>query len=195
MILKFKKGFKGDYNTLPQRKVEGAVQFKEPDNLSTFSLIMNAVALMLFVGLIIPAFVIAGGFMEFINNYPLHIFPVFAAFLLIIPIHEILHASCFRGEVEFYTCLRKGMCFVVGTESMSKARFVFMSLLPNIVFGFIPYILFLIFPSQLWLCVLGAMAVSSGAGDYINVFNALTQMPKGSKCFMSGMHSYWYMDD
>ena len=26
-----------------------------------------------------------------------------------------------------------------------------------------------------------------------NIYHAITQMPKGSLTFMSGMHSYWYM--
>ncbi len=109
------------------------------------------------------------------------------------PIHEVLHALCFKEEVEFYTYLRKGLMFVVGTESMSKARFIFMSMFPNIVFGFIPYILFFIFPSQFWLGIWGALCISAGVGDYINVFNAITQMPKGSLCYMNGNRSYWYI--
>ena len=41
----------------------------------------------------------------------------------------------------------------------------------------------------------GAIAIGSGAGDYINIYNALRQVPKGGLCYMSGMHSYWYMPD
>ena len=83
--------------------------------------------------------------------------------------------------------------FVHGIEDMSKARFVFMSLLPNIIFGCIPYAAWLVNHDLVWLGVMGAACLGMGAGDYINVFNALTQMPKGAKTFMSGTHSYWYL--
>jgi len=106
--------------------------------------------------------------------------------------HELLHAVCFKGEVEMYTNLKQGSLFVVGTERMSKARFIFMSLLPNLVFGFIPFIIFLFVPQWTLLGVFGAVGISGGAGDYLNVFNALTQMPKGARTYMHGFHSYWY---
>ena len=40
---------------------------------------------------------------------------------------------------------------------------------------------------------LGAMAISAGTGDYYNVWNALTQMPKGSRTYLHGTNSFWYM--
>ena len=39
------------------------------------------------------------------------------------------------------------------------------------------------------------MAISMGVGDYYNVFNALTQMPKGARCFLERQSSYWYMPE
>ena len=85
--------------------------------------------------------------------------------------------------------------FVVGTENMSKTRFVLMSLCPNIIFGFVPFVLFLIFPSWTFLGTLGALAIGMGAGDYYNVFNCLTQVPKGGKVYMYGMNSYWFIPE
>ena len=105
--------------------------------------------------------------------------------------HEFLHAICFRGDVDMY--IASGGAFVCGTENMSKWRFIFMSMLPNVIFGFIPFIIFLIFPNLTILGSLGAIAISMGAGDYYNVFNALTQMPCSARCFMEKQNSYWYM--
>ena len=107
--------------------------------------------------------------------------------------HELLHAICFRGEVELWTNLKMGMLFVVGTEDLSKGRFVFMSLLPNLVFGILPYVLFLLRPQWVLLGVLGAINIPMGVGDYYNVYNCLTQVPKDACVYLSGMHSYWYM--
>jgi hypothetical protein len=81
------------------------------------------------------------------------------------------------------------------TDDMTKARFVFLSLLPNLVFGLIPYVLFLLHPQWLLLGAFGAVSFPMGIGDYYNVFNCLTQVPKGGLVYMSGMHSYWYLPE
>lgn len=88
-----------------------------------------------------------------------------------------------------------GGTFVYGTENMSKFRFIFMSMLPNIIFGFIPFIIFLVFPKLNVLGTLGFIAIPMGIGDYYNMFNALTQMPRGSRCFLKKQHSYWYIPE
>ena len=118
--------------------------------------------------------------------------PIVLFILSLIP-HEIMHAIWFREDVYYYHNLSQGMLFVVGTEDMSKGRFIWMSLFPNIIFGFIPFILFLIWPNLSILGFFGAVSISAGAGDFTNVFNCLTQVPNGAITYMSGMHSYWYM--
>ncbi|MBQ5672013.1 MAG: DUF3267 domain-containing protein, partial [Oscillospiraceae bacterium] len=115
-------------------------------------------------------------------------------FMTLFP-HELLHAVCFKGEVELWTNFKMGMLFVVGTEDMSKARFVCMSLLPNLVFGWIPYVLFMIHPQWVFFGALGAISIPMGIGDYYNGYNCLTQVPKGALVYLSGMHSYWYVSD
>ena len=85
--------------------------------------------------------------------------------------------------------------FVVGPETMSKSRFIVMSLLPNIAFGFIPYALGMIFPNCVFLAALGVFCIGMGFGDYYNVFNAITQMPKGARTYLYKFNSYWYMPD
>ena len=80
-------------------------------------------------------------------------------------------------------------------EDMSKKRFVFMSLLPNIIFGFVPFVIFLCFPQLTVLGAVGFVSIPMGIGDYTNVFNALTQMPEGAKTYLNGFNSYWYMPD
>lgn len=67
------------------------------------------------------------------------------------------------------------------------------SLLPNIVFGFIPFIIGMVYPRWLFLAMLGVCATGMGAGDYYNVYNALTQMPKGARTYLYQFNSYWYM--
>lgn len=195
MKLTFKKEFDGDMEKLPQRQVEGAVIFKEPKTLTGLSILANGIGAVLIIAALVPIVLIKGGAGELLTDIKSGLQLLLAAFLMLVsmPVHELLHAVCFKEEVEFYTALKKGLLFVVGTESMSKGRFVLMSMLPNLVFGFLPYLLFFLFPSQLWLGFFGAVSIGAGAGDYINVFNALTQMPKGALCFMSKNRSYWYI--
>ena len=106
-----------------------------------------------------------------------------------------MHAICFKEDVYLYTNLKQGQLFVVGPEDMSKAGFIFMSLLPNIVFGIVPYVAFLLKPELMILGAFGAFNIAAGAGDYLNVFNAITQMPNGSRTYLHHFNSYWYMPE
>ena len=84
---------------------------------------------------------------------------------MLIP-HEFIHAMCFRKEAYIYTNLKNGMLFVVATEDMSKSHFIVMSLMPNLIFGFVPFLLYLIFPQLGFLGILGATSIPMGIGDY-----------------------------
>ena len=107
--------------------------------------------------------------------------------------HELLHAVCFREDVYLYTNWKQGMLFVVGPEDMSRGRFVFMSLLPNLAFGFVPYVLAMVWPHLALLGSFGLTAITMGAGDYYNVYNALTQMPRGARTYLYQFNSWWYL--
>ena len=113
-------------------------------------------------------------------------------FAILFP-HEILHAICFKEDVYLYTNWKQGMLFVVGSETMSKGSFILMSMLPNVVFGILPYIVGMIYPQFVFGLVFGILSAGMGAGDYYNVYNAVTQMPKGARTYLYQFHSYWYM--
>lgn len=198
MKLKFKKEYNGDVDTLPSREVEGAVAFKEPETLEKFSLIANIASVIILILAAIPLIIVCLSQPDVSLASDDFYFSIIIGMLIsvaVTPLHELLHAICFREEVLFYTALKRGLLFVIGTESMSKARFVFMSMLPNLVFGFVPYILFFVIPAHpMWLGAFGAACLCGGAGDYINVFHAITQMPKGAKCYMNKNRTYWYLE-
>ncbi len=190
-MMKFKNAgkYNGDPASLPQKEVTGAVQFKEFDDLKKFGIFMNVVAMFILIALLFLGWLRSGQ-----EEVPVHIVGVFLSMCSMIP-HEFLHACCFREEVLMYSNLKQGMMFVIGTEDMSRTRFIVMSLMPNLVFGFIPYLIYMIFPEQLVLGTLGAMCICMGAGDYFNIFNCLKQVPKGGKVYMSGIHTFWYMPE
>ena len=170
---------------------EGAVAFREPGQ-SVFAIIANAGCLILAAGLLAVVWFLARP--EPIGFFRSFVIAGIVSVLVIVP-HEFLHALCFKEDVYMYFAPSKLMAFVHGTEDMSKGRFVFLSLLPNLVFGVIPFLVFLIDRDLYAAGVIGAVCLSMGFGDYINVFNALTQMPKGAKTYMYGFHSYWYKPD
>ncbi len=184
MKLHYAGKYSGNLESLPKREHhENSVQFKEPDDMKKFAVIINI------LGIIITAVLVFT--VTYISRENLSFTGIIIALLSLIP-HEFLHALCFKKDVYMYNNLKHGMMFVVGTEDMSKSHFIFMSLCPNIVFGFIPFAIFLIFPNLIFFGTLGALAIGMGAGDYLNVFYTLTQVPKGAKVYNSGFHSYWY---
>lgn len=193
MILHYMGKYNGEESSLPQREhPENSVPFKEAESMKQLAVIANVGSILLMILLAIP-YILLGR--ESIRNGSIWNLLGWVLPLLTLYPHEILHALCFRKDVYFYTNLKQGLLFVVGTEDMSKMRFIGMSLCPNIVFGLIPYVIFLVHPAFPALGAFGLLCLSMGFGDYMNVFNALRQVPKGAKVYMSGMHSYWYQDN
>lgn len=187
--------YKGKYDMNPEslphgEHMPGAVKFKEPENTKQMGIIANILCLVIIVLLAIPAILRCK---PYIIDHPWQLSVGCIASMFILFPHELLHAICFKEDVYLYTNWSQGLVFVVGTETMSKARFLFISLLPNIVFGFIPYIIGLVFPNLLFFAALGTLAIGMGAGDYYNVFNAITQMPKNARTYLYQFNSYWYM--
>lgn len=196
MKLHYMGKYSGNENDIPHGEHRpGAVMFREPD-MKKLALLMNIAAFV--ISLIFLATVLAVWDRPdetAVTGYSWSFcFGALLTLLALFP-HEIIHALCFKGDVYLFTNLKQGMLFVVGPEDMTKARFVMMSLAPNIVFGFLPLVLFFIFPKLIILGVFGAISIGCGAADYLNVFNALTQMPKGSLTYLYGMHSYWYIPE
>lgn len=179
--------FNGDEDSLPQREhPEHAVQFREP-TMKQMAVGANLGAFLTMLVLAVPYAILGRDHFGFSVSIGA-IMAVVAA----VP-HEYLHALCFRGDVYMYTNLKQGMLFVTGTEDMSRRRFVLMSLCPNLIFGFFPYLLFLCFSHLTGLGAFGLLSIGMGFGDYINVFNAMTQVPKEATVYLSGFHSFWYL--
>lgn len=187
--------YQGKYNLNPEilpkiKHQPNAVKFKEVSSSKEFAVIANTIGLVLMVILSIPILLVyKNDLLLYFDDVMLAvIFPILTMFP-----HELLHALCFKEDVYLYTNFKQGMIFVLGTETMSKKRFIFMFLLPNLVFGFLPYCLSFLGTKYLMFALWGVIAVAMGAGDYYNVFNALTQMPKGARTYLHQMNSYWYI--
>ena len=111
MKLKYMKAFDGDMSKLPKREVEGSVQFKEPEDMNKFALLANVLSLVLTVACLVPVIILSGGLGSLYDSFEstlLHIVAALALCLLIMPIHECVHASFLRMRCGFTPISRRG---------------------------------------------------------------------------------------
>lgn len=194
MRIMWKGKFDGNEESLPHGEHKpNAVKFHEIDDIKKLGLVLNLLSVPLMI-VTYAIVVLRGGFDVILEHFWIYWAGILAAIACLIP-HEFIHAMCFRKEAYIYTNLKNGMLFVVATEDMSKSHFIVMSLMPNLIFGFVPLLLYLIFPQLGFLGILGATSIPMGIGDYYNIINALTQMPRGARTYLHGFHSYWYLPE
>lgn len=175
------------------KNIVNAIKYKEADTVEEMAKIITLPANIIQLVLLLIVFLIVG-VDNFDNTLSLLILSFFVSLLTMIP-HELLHGICYKNKVYLYTNFKQLMLFVVGEDHMSKWKFIFMCMLPNIVFGFIPFIIFLINTKLVFLGMLGAMCISYGMGDYYNVWNTIMQVPSNGIVFSKGHNSYWYVDE
>jgi len=200
MKLIYKGKFKG-YDQLPIGDLpETAVKFNEPDSIEKVMEKALVFSLLAFIPIVVVFLLSIGLHQRVVLNFDLLGFWIWT--LISIPalwVHEVLHAIFFgkNSKVEMYTALSKGALFVICTDPISKARFIFLSLFPNIILGLVSLLVWLVLPffglNSTGLFVFAVIMLLGGGGDYMNVYNAAMQMPKGSMQQLSGMHSYWFM--
>jgi len=212
MKLVFKGIYKSDeqlpYGELP----DNAIKFKEADSLDELNrkAVIITIPLIALVGMAIFISILIHGTSPFgtslsdgivdmmVNGIRNMGIAAIIFFATMIP-HELLHAIAFgKGHVvEMFIAPKQMAMFVTSPKPMTKKRFIFLSLLPNIVLAWIPLIVWVALPLGgtlsiiwIWYCL---FAMTSGAGDYMNVYNTIRQMPKGSMHQIHGFNSYWFM--
>ena len=194
MRIMWKGKFDGNEESLPHGEHKpNAVKFQEIDDIKKLGLVLNLLSVPLMI-MTYAIVLLRGGFDVILEHFWIYWAGILAAIACLIP-HEFIHAICFRKEAYIYTNLKIGMLFVVAPEDMSKSHFIVMSLMPNLIFGLVPFLLYLIFPQLGFLCILGATSIPMGSGDYYNIIIALTQMPKGARTYLHGFHSNWYLPE
>src|SRR5574344_105317 len=117
--------------------------------------------------------------------------------LLLMPVHEILHAICYGNGQRVYIgiCLKKFAAFAVCHEPIKRKRFIVMSLMP-ILLGIIPLTVFFILPPNALLseiCIpAGIIGMLSPMPDYMDVSIILKQVPKGAFVHTQNDGFYWH---
>jgi len=196
MKLLFKGIFKDEEQLSKGTLPHNAVKFVEPENLEQLtyaSLVFIIPALIMVAFLVCVSFLLHG-----VLAFDFTLTGIAIAFIFLLP-HELLHAVCFgkKAEVELYASLKTLMLFVYSTKPVSKRRYIILSLIPSLLFGWLPLIVWTLLPyNEIYsdhLFTFALFSIVFGVGDYLNVFNAIRQMPKGSMCQLSGINSYWFM--
>jgi len=173
-----------------------AIRVKEPDNYQMITLVS-----LLFI---IPALVLVA--IVALMSYKLHgehtvsgfsWVGLALSFAVMIP-HEFLHAICFGkgAEVEMYFLPQSGNVALTSARAISKRRFIILSLLPGLILGWIPLLIWAILPypgvSDALFTFSIICAAVHGAGDNVGVYNIIRQVPKGSMMQMSGNNPHWF---
>ena len=194
------KGKFEDYDSLPKADLpKNAVKFDEPETIEG---IVQETRRYL-----IPLLVIIGDVIIFkwifMQTLSLNFLGLALGLVLSLPflvVHELLHAFSFplKTEVYLYQALKKGVLFVTSTAPLKKSRFIFMSLLPMVVLGLIPLFWWIFIQDGFYSSLVLGLSVPmllGGAGDLFNVVNALRQVPKNAFIQLSGINSYWYLEE
>ena len=117
--------------------------------------------------------------------------------LCLMPVHELLHAVCYREGQTVYigVSLEKFAAFAVCHEKISRRRFIVMSLMP-ILLGIIPLAIFLIGPTSPVLSAIciptGIIGMLSPMPDYMDVHMAHKQVPKEAFIQSQNDGIYWF---
>ena len=191
------KGILRDIKQLPKGNLpDNAVKFNEPTNFSKvlfFAFLFTLPALFLSAIFIVSSYMLHGYL-----NISYSMFGFFAFVLSVLP-HELLHAICFgkNANVELFIAPQLQGLIVTSTKPISKWRYIVMSLMPNVIFTWLPLLVWMILPYHEFLSdflfTLSMFSLVVGGADYMNVYNAFRQMPKGSLQQLSGLNSYWFM--
>ena len=204
--IEFKGTLKGDVEQISSGKPlpEGSVMFKEPETSDKAFLTGALVAAPLLLAMLILS--IARIITVYGRPHGLKFIYFLIAFFVSMAlvygsqyVHEYIHAIMFPKNVkkQIYVMPQNQMLFVYIEDPVSKASFLISSLSPAVILGIIPFIIWIIIMPMLPLPVsFGIMTytfcmTACAAGDFLNVFNCIRQVPKGGKVFNRGWHSYW----
>ena len=185
MKIRYRGSFDGKVASLPPAQpVEGAERVIEPGRPRELVRKTNIGAAILFAVLLVLV-ILRGGLGA------LHLGGVVLALLVVLP-RELLRAVFYREECWFYLNFQDSMPFITGSEHMSRTRFLLLTLVPDLLFGLIPLVLFFIWPELKVLGTMGLICLPMGFGDYLLAWLVLRQVPSDAMVYRQYFHTYWY---
>lgn len=192
MKLKFKGIFKS-YDELPKGNLPAnAVKFKEVKGF----LMLNLISFLITVPVCLALRETARLRMDNATQLrPMLLWGLLSAAVCIVP-HEIIHGLAMGGEEAFiYFSPKNLLAFCIAFSPMSKTRFFIMGIAPSFILGWLPFTAAMIFPNLAvsgFLAMAGIINILTGVGDWIKIFLAAVQVPKGCLIQFSGIDLYWF---
>lgn len=185
MKIHFCGKYNGDEKTLPHKESFDDVLIKTPPSKFVYSLVYKLVLICFFC---IPfSLMVKESLMKSVLQIVLGIVCGYLSLYL----HELLHALCFKKNVFCYFNFIKGNAFVIGTEDMTRSRYIMTCMLPNFILGIVPYSIFLVFSNYVFLGIYGIVCLITGYNDFRNIYNTLKYIPKNSTIYLSGLNAYY----
>lgn len=187
------------YGPIPRSRVlsreddEGWVLLREPS-----SGVFVIEALLLSVPLLVYAINMLSQIKGFLRSQPLALFVLVSFFILMIPVHETIHAFVYPGG--FYSkhlvmgvWIRRGLCYVVYDSPVSRNRILIMLCAPLIVVSLVLAVLAVIVPSEWNMVAILAILVHTAVctGDFITFIRLIKQVPENSLVHNDGWKTYW----
>lgn len=112
------------------------------------------------------------------------------------PVHELLHAISFPSNSDVFIFFTMQGLGTSCTTPVTKKRFLVVTLLPSILLGVIPLVLFMLIPSayERVSAILFAISFLQIGGSYVDIVNVfqLLQLPSKTMIQISGSKIYWY---
>ncbi|WP_160687679.1 DUF3267 domain-containing protein [Clostridium sp. C2-6-12] len=194
--------WKGKYTNENQLLIgnlpDNAVKFKGAENTTRLMLESSLFAILSII--IIAIFVYLKRKLNLgTNTHGLfNLWGAMLSFLFIIP-HELLHAIAVpkNADVQIWYSVKSIMPFTYFNCKNSKLRFIFIGLLPTVILGIIPFIIwiFTAFNSGEFSKILFTFStfnILNGCGDIYHVYRVITQMPNKAFVQFSRFNLYWY---
>lgn len=177
-------------NPLPTNKLkEGAIRFNEPENVKKRYLWTNIICVIIVGIMFVPEYLNV----LFRDVDAINLLNFFLYFLLGIVLFALSKLCQFYFYKEVYFYKMKGLDFIgVYTTEFTKKKNIVLNLIPDIIFGFIPYYISLI-TGNYFLGIAAIFVVAVSAGDLVNAYHAFVEMPPGSKTFLYQVNNYWYL--
>lgn len=198
--------FKGIYNASSQLKESNvpkdATKFNFDKNSESH--IFNAYIFMLPIAIVISLFVGISFLLHGYNRIGIDSIssaPGFVLWIASLIAHEYLHGLCYGkgATVEVYLLLERLVLFMSCAEPLSKYRYVFMLLLPNVLLGILPLMLWVAIPHSGYnssvfnaLFTFSSLSLLAGCLDFFNCVMVMRNIPRGSMIQQSKNDLYWY---
>ena len=190
-----------DLNQLTQNRSipKSAIQFEEGNNFKDIFVLGLKIAIPIAIIMIIGAVLRIKNLdyhVEFNFLYIVLLGIAAASTYILGYVHEFIHALFYpkNAEKQIWKMLDQGAFFVYCEAETSKCRFIVMCLAPAVILGIIPYLFWLAFPlaltfiGGLMILVISCLMTFMALGDFVNVYNAVRQVPANAKVFNVSDH-------